>query len=83
MRGHENQPCRHMEGLLHRAADRKLRGFAKWYAFAHAARCPKCRQFLRSIELMVHSLRLVREEANDTAALARLEKVALESSPGQ
>lgn len=66
------KPCKHMEGLLHRAADGKLRGLAKWYAWAHIHRCAGCTAFMRRLEATLLALRAARGAAQDVDALNRL-----------
>jgi hypothetical protein len=61
-----------MEGLLHRAADGKLRGLAKWYAWAHIHRCAGCTAFMRRLEATLLALRAARDAAQDVDALNRL-----------
>ena len=61
-----------MESLLHRAHDGKLRGFAKWYAWAHAKRCKGCTAFLRRLEATALALRSARAASEDEEALKRL-----------
>jgi len=65
-------PCRHMESLLHRAADGKLRGFAKWYAWAHARRCGGCLAFLRRLEATTLALRMARASHGDDEQVEQL-----------
>lgn len=55
-------PCRHMEGMLNRAADGSARGFTRWYALAHAARCGRCNRFLHALEEMLMRLRRGKED---------------------
>lgn len=66
------QPCRHMEGLLHRASDGRLRGLAKWYAWSHAARCSGCLAFLRRLEAAALALQAARTSSKDEEGLSRL-----------
>lgn len=66
------KPCRHMEALLHQAADNKLRGLAKWYAWSHAKRCSGCLAFLRRIEATTLALRVAKQASTDQAQLERL-----------
>jgi hypothetical protein len=61
-----------MEGLLHRAADGKLRGLAKWYAWAHIHRCAGCTAFMRRLEATLLALRAARGASQDLDALNRL-----------
>lgn len=65
-------PCWHMETLLHRESDGKLRGFARWYALAHAARCPGCAAFLRRLEAVALALRAAKAASVNEDALDRL-----------
>ncbi len=58
--GHNQEPgppCRHMEGMLNRAADNSAGRFSRWYAFAHAARCGRCGRYLRALEEMLLRLK--------------------------
>jgi hypothetical protein len=74
-------PCRHMEALLHRAADNQLTGFAKWYAWAHAKRCGGCLAFLRRLEATSLALRVARQAIQSDEPLERLRRqVALLSA---
>lgn len=68
----EGPPCRHMEKLLQDTASGRARGLRKWFAEAHAAGCPRCGRFLRSLRQMVLGLRKVKETPEDQAALERL-----------
>jgi hypothetical protein len=77
-------PCRHMEGLLNQAVDGRLRGIAKWYAWAHARRCSGCSAFLRRIEATTLALRAARAASEDDARMDRLRgllKDVAESDP--
>ncbi len=65
-------PCRYMEKLLHSAADGKLRGIAKWYAWSHARRCKGCLAFLRRIEAASLALRAARAGSVSEDQLDRL-----------
>lgn len=60
-----------MEDLLQQAADGTLRGWRKWYALSHAARCYRCGNFLSRLKLTLGALKLGSEPTNQ-AALARL-----------
>jgi hypothetical protein len=72
----ENRPpCKHMKPMLNKAADGSLKGFAKWYTLAHAARCSGCGRFLRNLEQLILNMRKSRESETDSEALARLAKV--------
>ena len=64
--------CSHMEGLLNRAADGKLRGIAKWYAWSHAKNCSGCLAFLRRLEAASLALRVARAASVDEDQLSRL-----------
>ncbi|MBX3120433.1 MAG: hypothetical protein KF784_15340 [Fimbriimonadaceae bacterium] len=74
-----HKPCRHMEGLLNRTADGTSRGFAKWYALAHAARCPGCRKFLEHLEEMIAQLKKNKGPEASPEALDRLTALVRES----
>ena len=80
-------PCWHMEGLLHQAADGKLRGLAKWYAWSHAKRCGRCLAFLRLIEATTLALRVAKAASSDEEGLSRLraevERLADKSPDGE
>ena len=67
-----SEPCRHMEGLLNKAADGSARPFALWYTLAHVARCPKCRRFFESLKMMLAGLRGVRDREPDPEIVDRL-----------
>lgn len=60
-----------MERLLHGQAEGRLRGFARWYAVAHAARCGPCRRFLENLESMLTKLKATKEPV-DAEAIDRL-----------
>lgn len=68
----ENEPCPHMEGLLQEAAAGRSRGFAKWYALAHAARCHRCGRFLMRMEEVVGRLRVAKKQEPEAEVLDRL-----------
>ncbi len=68
----EGPPCRHMEGLLHQAADGSAKGVSRWYAFSHAARCGRCGRFLDRLTETIKQLRKAREEEPTPEALSRL-----------
>lgn len=68
----ENGPCRPLRPLLDAAADGRARGLRVWYARAHAARCPGCGRYLRSLEAIAQRLEGLGE--TDEAALDRLSK---------
>lgn len=54
-------PCSHMKTMLHDAADGRARGFRRWFAFAHAAKCGRCGRYLAAIQAIIDSLRGHRE----------------------
>ncbi|MDX2066720.1 MAG: hypothetical protein SFX74_13370 [Fimbriimonadaceae bacterium] len=58
-------PCRHMESLLQSAADGSSRGWRRWYALAHAARCKGCGNFLQRLRLTLRYLATARKEPSD------------------
>jgi hypothetical protein len=60
-----------MAALLQSAADGTLRGYRKWYALAHAARCRGCGSFLQRLRLTLRYLASSRVEPSD-AVLDRL-----------
>jgi len=60
-----------MEDLLQQVADGSLRGWRKWYAISHAARCYRCGNFLSRLKVTLNTLKLGSEPAN-ADALARL-----------
>lgn len=66
-----NEPCPHIVKLLHGAAGGQIKGFARWYALAHAARCGPCRRFLASLEQMLIKLKEEKEPPSEDA-IARL-----------
>lgn len=67
-----SEPCRHMEGLLNKAADGTAKPFALWYTLAHVARCPKCRRFFESLKTMLLGLRRAQEREPEPEVLERL-----------
>ncbi|MBL8040594.1 MAG: hypothetical protein JNM04_04520 [Chthonomonas sp.] len=66
-----DEPCPHMVKLLHGTAGGQVKGFARWYALAHAAKCGPCRRFLESLEQMLLKLREGNEQPTDDA-IARM-----------
>ncbi len=60
-----------MEGLLNKAADGKLRGIAKWYAWSHAKRCSGCMSFLRRLEATKLALQAARKASANEEQLAK------------
>lgn len=50
-------PCRYMVGLLNGTADGRISPWARWYALAHAARCPGCSHFLDQLQQMLSALK--------------------------
>lgn len=75
-------PCRHMEGFIEKHRQGRLRGFARWYALAHFARCRRCGDFLRFLEDTILRLRENRDAEVPADVLARLKAGAWrESSP--
>lgn len=81
-RRQEGKPCRHMERLLNRTADGTSRGFARWYALAHAARCPGCRKFLEHLEEMLRQLRTNKGPEPSAETMERLTALVRESGEG-
>ncbi len=71
----EGPPCRHMESLLQKTAEGSARGVSRWYALAHAARCPRCGRFLRSLRDMISRLRGQKEMPEEKEAVERLRKL--------
>jgi len=71
----EGPPCRHMEGLLQKTAEGSARGLGRWYAVFHAARCPRCGRFLRSLRDMIWRLRGDRSQPGEAEAIERLRKL--------
>lgn len=51
-----DEPCPHMESLLQRHAEGKLRGVAKLYVLAHTAQCGPCRKFAAHIKQLLAQL---------------------------
>ncbi len=58
----ECAPCSHMENLLHQAADDSARGWRKWYALSHAARCGRCGRFLDRLRSTLSDLKSAKSE---------------------
>lgn len=71
-RNHGTEPCPHMVSLLNRAADGSSRGWARWYALAHAARCKPCHRFLENLEALVQNLREMKDVEPNAATIDRL-----------
>jgi hypothetical protein len=65
-------PCRHMESLLQEAADGSAKGWRRWYAVAHAARCTRCGTFLGRMQAMVKVLSETKDEPIPEDAKERL-----------
>ncbi len=61
-----------MVGLLNRTADGRISPWFKWYALAHAARCPGCGQFLDQLRVVLSSLRTSGEQSVPSDVEARL-----------
>lgn len=72
----DGPPCKHMVGLLNGTADGSLRGFRRFYALAHAARCGPCRRFLDALQSMILNLRASKEDEPSADALERLKERA-------
>lgn len=70
----EGPPCRHMENLLQETASGRARGLKKWFAEFHAAGCPRCGRFLRSLREMTSKLRGARPSQEDEEAIERLRR---------
>ena len=67
----EGPPCRHMEHMLHDAADGTGRGLKLWYALHHSARCGRCGRFLARLRETLAAMTQVKETPADDA-MARL-----------
>ena len=67
-------PCGLLRRLMDRAADGRAWGLGTLYARAHAALCPGCGRYLRSLAETSHRLAASREEATDADALERLSR---------
>lgn len=75
-----NQPCPHMEGLLNRTADGTAAPLARWYALAHAARCPGCHRFLDALQSMIQAMRRGRSTPSPDT-VQRLTAIVHENAP--
>lgn len=58
----EGPPCSHMENLLHQAADDSARGWRRWYALSHAARCGRCGRFLTRLRSTLAAARSAKSD---------------------
>lgn len=76
----EGPPCRHMEKMLQDTASGQAGRFRRWFAELHAAGCPRCGRFLRSLREMVSGLRKAKESPEDQAALERLSHIVQATS---
>lgn len=65
-------PCKHMEGLVQGVATGKVKGIARWYAWAHIHRCGGCTAFLQRLEATILALKVAKEASVDEDALNRL-----------
>ncbi|MBL8087241.1 MAG: hypothetical protein JNM85_04120 [Chthonomonas sp.] len=63
-----------MEKMLHQAADGTGRGWQRWYALAHAARCPRCGRFLDRLRETLTQLRATRNRPMPEDLSARLKE---------
>lgn len=70
----EGPPCRHMEKMLHEAADGTANPWRRWYALAHAARCPRCGRFLDRLRETLSHLRSVRNQPMPDDLTTRLKQ---------
>jgi hypothetical protein len=68
-----DKPCQHMEGLLNRTADGTAKGWQKWYAIAHAARCKRCGRFLDRLRVILGGLRSAKPDP-EPDVMARLKQ---------
>lgn len=68
----DGPPCRHMEGLLQQAADGSSKGFRRWYALSHAAKCSRCGKFLARLEETLGRLRGIKKEEPKPEVISRL-----------
>ena len=73
-KGTGEEPCKPMRGLLDRAADGRARGLRAWYARSHAALCPGCGKYLRTLSEMTRRLAAAREATTDADAIERLSR---------
>ena len=72
---HNNEdgpPCQFMETYLNQAADGSAKGFKRWYAFAHAARCLRCAKFLRGLQETIGKLGHAHEQELPPELMDRL-----------
>ena len=65
-------PCKHMEAFLNREAEGSARGFARWYALAHAIRCTRCQKYLDALRAMIERLRSEKAKPMATEVKQRL-----------
>lgn len=68
----EGPPCRHMEKMLHETADGTANPWRRWYALAHAARCPRCGRFLDRLRETLARLREATQKPMPEDAAERL-----------
>ncbi len=70
-----------MEGLLNAQAEGRIKGLAKWYALAHAAKCSGCRRFLEYLEDYLARARDAKRIESDPEAENRLAQGAWRNQP--
>ncbi len=71
-----------MVGMLHDTASGQIRGFRRWYALAHLARCQPCHRFLESLERMILNLRKTKESP-DSDRLAHIWTSFQQAAPNE
>ena len=69
----DGPPCRFVEPFLNEAAHGTSKGWRRWYALAHAARCTRCATYLKRLEETIARLKAASVQTPSESVLNRLE----------